>query len=550
MAHRGCISRSGGRDRRPLRLGLGQPEPAGQDAPGARVRGVTRVCRGRFGTLLSTDDGGDTWSGAATGLTVPLRAHQPDRRRTRWSIGGRAARCAAPTTGARRSPGCPGRPPTCAAPRRVAAFDFPTDQTGYLVLEDGSVLSTADGGRTWSRETAVPGARAVGGAFVAHRRRVPRRPTSASVTTARPHLPHDRRRRLVDARARGHAGAARRPLRLAGWSATRSATAGSCSGPRTAGVTWMPKAQPAGASSQSIRCADAAHLPDRDRGRPVRAAHDRRRRHLLDGQPLDPEDPRGAFSSPPGRSRRAQDGTTVLSDDAGATWRPVGQRLDADLLARARRLVLAGVRGRAERSAGALRGRGLTWTEVGVSTSEDVIDVSFADRLVGYALDAAGTLLRTDNGGQSWQILNTGTATRPQAVLALGTRRAAGRPEGRAALDRRRRELHPGARPAPEPVQAVQRRPGRQCRVRVRLEEHPRVHQRGAHVEEGAPAAQGPDPGGRFRHRAQRLRCSARTARCSRPATAASRWLDLSGVGSDDATGVVVLERIARAISR
>ena len=63
----------------------------------------------------------------------------------------------------------------------------------------------------------------------------------------------------------------------------------------------------------------------------------------------------------------------------------------------------------------------LTWTEVGVSTSEDVIDVSFADPAIGYALDAAGTLLRTDNSGQSWQILNTGTATRPQAVLALGT---------------------------------------------------------------------------------------------------------------------------------
>ena len=56
-----------------------------------------------------------------------------------------------------------------------------------------------------------------------------------------------------------------------------------------------------------------------------------------------------------------------------------------------------------------------------MSTSEDVIDVSFADEATGYALDAAGTLLRTDNSGQSWQILNTGTASRPQAVLALGT---------------------------------------------------------------------------------------------------------------------------------
>jgi photosystem II stability/assembly factor-like uncharacterized protein len=63
---------------------------------------------------------------------------------------------------------------------------------------------------------------------------------------------------------------------------------------------------------------------------------------------------------------------------------------------------------------------GITWAEVGVSTSEDVIDVSFADSEVGYALDAVGTLLKTNNSGESWQILNTGTARHPQAVLALG----------------------------------------------------------------------------------------------------------------------------------
>ena len=56
-----------------------------------------------------------------------------------------------------------------------------------------------------------------------------------------------------------------------------------------------------------------------------------------------------------------------------------------------------------------------------MSTSEDVIDVSFTGDETGYALDAAGTLLRTDNSGQSWQILNTGTETRPQAVLAIGS---------------------------------------------------------------------------------------------------------------------------------
>ena len=37
---------------------------------------------------------------------------------------------------------------------------------------------------------------------------------------------------------------------------------------------------------------------------------------------------------------------------------------------------------------------------------------------------------------------------------------------------------------------------------------------------------------------AYRLRRSARTASCSRPKTRGDHWLDLSGVGSDDATGL------------
>jgi photosystem II stability/assembly factor-like uncharacterized protein len=116
-------------------------------------------------------------------------------------------------------------------------------------------------------------------------------------------------------------------------------------------------------------------------------------------------------------------GVTVTSDDAGATWKPVGARLKATfsrVRAVSSTLVFAaGPNGTLARSTDG----GLTWTELGVSTAEDVIDVSFADERNGYAVDAAGTVLRTDNGGLSWEILNTGFTTRPQAVLALSPSR-------------------------------------------------------------------------------------------------------------------------------
>jgi hypothetical protein len=43
-------------------------------------------------------------------------------------------------------------------PANVTSFSFPTDRTGYLLLADGRVLATADGGRSFSRRTPVPGA--------------------------------------------------------------------------------------------------------------------------------------------------------------------------------------------------------------------------------------------------------------------------------------------------------------------------------------------------------------------------------------------------------
>ena len=130
-----------------------------------------------------------------------------------------------------------------------------------------------------------------------------------------------------------------------------------------------------------------------------------------------------AFTSPTQAVAAGEGGATVLSDDTGATWSPVGKRLSATFQ-RVRALSSSVVF--ATGPAGALARSddgGVTWTEVGVSTSEDVIDVSFVDEATGYALDAAGTLLRTENSGQSWQILNTGTAS-PHRPSSRSARRS------------------------------------------------------------------------------------------------------------------------------
>src|SRR4051812_19374961 len=131
---------------------------------------------GDDGTALRTDDGGATWAGLATGTSQDLSRLQAVTPEVVVVLGG---------------DGCVVRRSDDAGatfykmfvlaetncPDRVAASFFVTPQVGYLLLRDGNVLRTTDGGQTFGRGTAVPGtpASAAGGQGV---------PADAIFTTA------------------------------------------------------------------------------------------------------------------------------------------------------------------------------------------------------------------------------------------------------------------------------------------------------------------------------------------------------------------------------
>ena len=123
-------------------------------------------------------------------------------------------------------------------------------------------------------------------------------------------------------------------------------------------------------------------------------------------------------------------GSAVISDDGGDTWRVVGGRLTDDftvLEGATDRIAYAGGR------AGALArttDAGQTWANVSPPTSLGIRAVAAPTASRLFVLADDGTVQRSDNGGASYRLLNTGTpvgardlvATDANHVVVIGAR--------------------------------------------------------------------------------------------------------------------------------
>jgi photosystem II stability/assembly factor-like uncharacterized protein len=61
---------------------------------------------------------------------------------------------------------------------------------------------------------------------------------------------------------------------------------------------------------------------------------------------------------------------------------------------------------------------GRSWDAVHVPTPDNLSDAWFVDATHGYVLDVNGRAQRTDDGGASWALLDTGTSEAPNAIYA------------------------------------------------------------------------------------------------------------------------------------
>jgi photosystem II stability/assembly factor-like uncharacterized protein len=394
----------------------GSPQPQGHTVRALAFQGLFGLAVGDFGTLLRTEDGGDTWSGVATGTTEALtHAEVLDEDSAlvaghcsimRSDDGGRSfARLSWNPTGV----GCD--PP-------IAAVAFAGDRTGLVALDDGMLLRTVDGGTTWSLLAALPGSLAAGGT---------ERPTDvaassvldAVATTDGGHI--YRTNDAGDSWTLAHSHSA--PLRgldlLEGGTGYAVGDRMSLLRTTNGGLTWSASALEGDLPLASIRCAPSRCL--------VTVGLADRLLETKDGGATLSEVPQVgdgilavAFSSAERAVAAGIGGTMRLSGDSGASWSRLGRRLPGGFT---RVRALSSSTAFAVGAPGAIARTddgGVTWRALEVPTDEPLIDVSFASSNRGFVIDQDGRLLQTVDGGSSWLLLRDGGYPLPQAVAALG----------------------------------------------------------------------------------------------------------------------------------
>ncbi|MDW5594028.1 YCF48-related protein [Conexibacter stalactiti] len=400
----------------------GNPLPQGNTLRAASFAGATGYAVGDFGTLLKTSDGGATWSGLPVGTFQGLTIVQAVDASTVFAGGGCVARRS--TDGGETFEAVAFTPVESSCRAKLLGLSFLSPTLGFLLLDDGSVFTTDDGGTQFAQRTALPGTAAAGGGTA------PSAIAFTSPTTGVAAARDGRIYRTTDAGVSwslvAEAGRAVNQLWFADAEHGFAVGAGGLF-MRTAdgGRTWTPRDLGAGALDYSaIRCVgDQLCLLSTGGGAQLVRTADAGQ---TPGTVITPaSDPiyAAAFASPTRVSALGANGATVLSDDAGATFAKVGGRLSGSYSS----IRASAVRGTAfaTGTVGALARTsdgGSSWTRGSVPTAGALVDVSFPSRAVGYALDDGGGIFRTGNGGTTWKTLGTGSTAVARAVLAPNER--------------------------------------------------------------------------------------------------------------------------------
>ncbi len=398
--------------------------PQGEGLNAVAFDGATGFAVGNFGTVVGSTDGGATWTGLPSGTFQDLSVVQElspsvvvvgGGCSVRESVNGGASFVNVPINASEDS---------CST--NVASLSFLNQNTGYVELQDGSILFTSNAGQTVQSATPAPVGGGVGNDL-----------DFVSATTG-------------FAVSGDGSGLIERTTDSANsWTEVASSAHGlnaiTFVNPSTAyavgdgntllestdgGGTWKPQplALPAGAGPfnlEHISCSSVTTclISTADGKELIRTADGAQTGTIVNPSSQVLKDV--AFSTGTNVVGVGQGGATVLSSDAGQTFSSVvSSRLSFAFSSNGVGL-RAGAAAGAAYSTGesgqiaATTNGGASWSILRVPTASAIDDVAFPAATVGFALDDNGDLHKTTDGGVSWSALDTGVSN-PSVLAALG----------------------------------------------------------------------------------------------------------------------------------
>ncbi|MDQ1702743.1 MAG: hypothetical protein QOF57_1995, partial [Frankiaceae bacterium] len=304
----------------------GNPLPQGNTIRALSFSSNRGYAAGDFGTLLRTEDGGATWTGLPAGTYTNLTEVQAVDADTVVAGGGCVARRS--DDGGTTFSRVPFTPVESSCKEPLAALFFTSKRNGYVVLADGTVLQTADGGQSYAQKSAIPGTRSPGGNAT---------PTDIAFTADATGFAATSEGKIFQTVDGGNSwkvvndtNRAVRSMVFVDASTGYAVGDGSLFLRTTdGGVTWkaMDVGAPAPLDLTSVRCAtDKLCVMATGKGDQLVRTTDGGATFTLVTPSTDPI-LTAAFSSPTRIVAGGQAGATVVSGDGGQTFAPVGGRL-------------------------------------------------------------------------------------------------------------------------------------------------------------------------------------------------------------------------------
>jgi photosystem II stability/assembly factor-like uncharacterized protein len=390
--------------------GWGNPLPQGEPLNDVSFADGVGYAVGDFGIALRSSDNGATWTNLPTGLYGNLTQVDAVSATTVIFGGGCVLRRSddSGSTFVR----LPWTASDSSCPQQIAAIDFPTTDTGYLLLAGGTILRTEDGGQSWARATAPPTAPAAivfSSATTGFAAGTGIYMTTDGGTTWTE----------VDGTATGvSAIALDGPTGVVAYADALIGPGPTLYSSGDGGQTWL-----ADTPNASILPSYAgAHL-DCMNGTGCLLSGDGAVFLTTDGSTLENVTPSGsnitaaAFASPTQAVAVSEQGIPAVSSDGGATFTQAGAQLPPGFH---RLRVSSGALATLSGPAGELAlssDSGGSWAVLDTPTTNAIDDTSFLTPSTGFALDSTGAVLRTVDGGSSWQTLSSQAGS--STILAL-----------------------------------------------------------------------------------------------------------------------------------